>query len=116
MCAGWPGKGGDASLTATSLCKMLFPIETLVESDGVGPLCLCVRECLSKSLLNLLQVVIEKRGSTRDISIDNVLTAQRKAAPCKYNILLYYHNHTHCCIYFLMEPRKDSNLAAQQEV
>ena len=32
--------GGDTSLTATSLCKkrMLFPIETFVESD---PLWLC---------------------------------------------------------------------------
>lgn len=97
----WEGRG-DRSLTATSLCKkrMLFPIETFVESDTVWDCCMC--KCLS--LLNLLQVVIEKQGKySLDKSIDDVLTAQHNVVPFKYIILLYYliirhYNHMYSCI------------------
>lgn len=84
------GKGGDTSLTATSLCKkkMLFPIETFVESETVWVCCVFVCECLSKSLLNLLQVVTEKKVRTHDISIDNDCTVKSCSMQILYSIVL----------------------------
>lgn len=51
MYVGWPGKGGDASLTASSLCKkkMLFPLEAFVESDTVWVCCVFVSVNVSLS-------------------------------------------------------------------